>query len=184
MLTDEEGRLRSSAADVIFWIAIETWGVGFSRLIRSGFNSEHPDFLSFKSGVYLYLHALYFSEELRLGHEKSLAYRDYVAVARGTRDQNIRAKEPEDGLTEETQVKCLIDQATDPNILGRVWAGWESWMWKEREGSKNQSNEAMASTPWPSYCCEGWKRYGKPDNLCFVFSWWLRIVVLYYTLPK
>ncbi|KYO26142.1 DNA-dependent protein kinase catalytic subunit isoform B [Alligator mississippiensis] len=67
-------------------------------------------------------------EELRLGHEKSLAYRDYVAVARGTRDQNIRAKEPEDGLTEETQVKCLIDQATDPNILGRVWAGWESWM--------------------------------------------------------
>uniref|UniRef100_A0A7M4FFG4 DNA-dependent protein kinase catalytic subunit n=1 Tax=Crocodylus porosus TaxID=8502 RepID=A0A7M4FFG4_CROPO len=67
-------------------------------------------------------------EELRLGHEKSLAYRDYVAVAQGSRDQNIRAKEPKDGLTEETQVKCLIDQATDPNILGRVWAGWESWM--------------------------------------------------------
>ncbi|XP_062986775.1 DNA-dependent protein kinase catalytic subunit [Elgaria multicarinata webbii] len=68
------------------------------------------------------------SDELRLGHEKSAAYRDYVSVARGNKECNIRAREPEDGLSVETQVKCLIDQATDPNILGRVWEGWESWM--------------------------------------------------------
>uniref|UniRef100_A0A8C4UGR0 DNA-dependent protein kinase catalytic subunit n=1 Tax=Falco tinnunculus TaxID=100819 RepID=A0A8C4UGR0_FALTI len=67
-------------------------------------------------------------DELRLGHEKSLAYNDFAAVARGNADHNIRAKEPEDGLSEETQVRCLIDQATDPNILGRVWEGWEPWM--------------------------------------------------------
>ncbi|XP_044280098.1 DNA-dependent protein kinase catalytic subunit isoform X2 [Varanus komodoensis] len=68
------------------------------------------------------------SDELKLGHEKSSAYRDYVSVARGSKEYNIRAREPEDGLSEEAQVKCLIDQATDPNILGRVWEGWESWM--------------------------------------------------------
>ncbi|CAM5116256.1 unnamed protein product [Natator depressus] len=67
-------------------------------------------------------------DELRLGHEKSPAYKEYVAVAQGSRDHNIRAKEPEDGLLEEIQVKCLIDQATDPNLLGRVWEGWEPWM--------------------------------------------------------
>ncbi|KAH0617727.1 hypothetical protein JD844_016250 [Phrynosoma platyrhinos] len=68
------------------------------------------------------------SDELRLGHEKSVACRDYISVAKGSKEYNIRAREPEDGLSEETQVKCLIDQATDPNILGRVWEGWEPWM--------------------------------------------------------
>jgi DNA-dependent protein kinase catalytic subunit len=28
----------------------------------------------------------------------------------------------------EEQVDCLIDHATDPNILGRTWAGWEPWV--------------------------------------------------------
>ncbi|KAJ7402013.1 hypothetical protein BTVI_90061 [Pitangus sulphuratus] len=67
-------------------------------------------------------------DELRLGHEKLPCYKDFAAVARGNASQDIRAKEPEDGLSEETQVRCLIDQATDPNILGRVWEGWEPWM--------------------------------------------------------
>ncbi|XP_017736835.1 PREDICTED: DNA-dependent protein kinase catalytic subunit isoform X2 [Rhinopithecus bieti] len=67
-------------------------------------------------------------DELLLGHEKAPAFRDYVAVARGSKDHNIRAREPEGGLSEETQVKCLMDQATDPNILGRTWEGWEPWM--------------------------------------------------------
>ncbi|XP_044937720.1 DNA-dependent protein kinase catalytic subunit isoform X2 [Mustela putorius furo] len=67
-------------------------------------------------------------DELFLGHEKALAFGDYVAVARGSKDHNIRAQHPESGLSEEAQVKCLIDQATDPNILGRTWQGWEPWM--------------------------------------------------------
>uniref|UniRef100_A0A8C7C4I0 DNA-dependent protein kinase catalytic subunit n=1 Tax=Neovison vison TaxID=452646 RepID=A0A8C7C4I0_NEOVI len=67
-------------------------------------------------------------DELFLGHEKALAFVDYVAVARGSKDHNIRAQHPESGLSEEAQVKCLIDQATDPNILGRTWQGWEPWM--------------------------------------------------------
>uniref|UniRef100_F7DR67 DNA-dependent protein kinase catalytic subunit n=1 Tax=Monodelphis domestica TaxID=13616 RepID=F7DR67_MONDO len=67
-------------------------------------------------------------DELRLGHEKSAAFECFVSVARGSKDHNIRAQEPEDGLSEEIQVKCLIDQATDPNVLGRTWIGWEPWM--------------------------------------------------------
>lgn len=70
----------------------------------------------------------FISDELRLGHEKSEAFREYVSVAQGSKQFNIRAKEPQDGLAEEIQVKCLIDQATDPNILGRTWQGWEPWM--------------------------------------------------------
>uniref|UniRef100_A0A670Y1A7 DNA-dependent protein kinase catalytic subunit n=1 Tax=Pseudonaja textilis TaxID=8673 RepID=A0A670Y1A7_PSETE len=67
-------------------------------------------------------------DELRLGHEKSEAFREYVSVAQGSKQFNIRARQPQDGLAEEIQVKCLIDQATDPNILGRTWEGWEPWM--------------------------------------------------------
>jgi hypothetical protein len=65
------------------------------------------------------------SDELLLGHEKSTAFGGYTAVARGSKDHNIRAQEPESGLSEEAQVKCLMDQATDPNILqnlGRMGA--------------------------------------------------------------
>uniref|UniRef100_A0A4W3HU56 DNA-dependent protein kinase catalytic subunit n=1 Tax=Callorhinchus milii TaxID=7868 RepID=A0A4W3HU56_CALMI len=67
-------------------------------------------------------------DELQLGHETTEAYKSYVAVAMGDKEHNIRARVPEDGLSVEIQVDCLIDQATDPNILGRVWEGWEPWM--------------------------------------------------------
>ncbi|XP_051006522.1 DNA-dependent protein kinase catalytic subunit [Acomys russatus] len=67
-------------------------------------------------------------DELCLGHEMEPAFGSYTAVARGNKDHNIRALVPESGLSEETQVKCLVDQATDPNILGRTWEGWEPWM--------------------------------------------------------
>ncbi|KAM5158207.1 DNA-dependent protein kinase catalytic subunit [Mantella aurantiaca] len=67
-------------------------------------------------------------EELRLGHGMSQFYQGFLAVARGDKEYNIRAREAAEGLSEETQVQCLIDQATDPNILGRTWRGWEPWM--------------------------------------------------------
>ncbi|KAK7807495.1 hypothetical protein U0070_006783, partial [Myodes glareolus] len=67
-------------------------------------------------------------DELYLGHENSSAFGSYTAVARGNKDHNIRAQVPESELSEETQVKCLVDQATDPNILGRTWEGWEPWI--------------------------------------------------------
>ncbi|XP_051572291.1 DNA-dependent protein kinase catalytic subunit-like isoform X3 [Myxocyprinus asiaticus] len=68
------------------------------------------------------------SEELCLGFEKSPEYKGMLAVARGEEEHNIRAQHNEKDLSVEDQVDCLLDQATDPNILGRVWIGWEPWI--------------------------------------------------------
>ncbi|XP_042366176.1 DNA-dependent protein kinase catalytic subunit [Plectropomus leopardus] len=68
------------------------------------------------------------SEELKLGFEKDAAFPGMQSVASGTEEHNIRAKLPAAGLSVEKQVDCLLDQAMDPNVLGRVWAGWEPWL--------------------------------------------------------
>ncbi|XP_071387705.1 DNA-dependent protein kinase catalytic subunit [Centroberyx affinis] len=68
------------------------------------------------------------SEELKLGFEKDAAFKGMQSVALGTEEHNIRAKLAAEGLSVEKQVDCLLDQATDPNILGRVWQGWEPWL--------------------------------------------------------
>ncbi|XP_069007483.1 DNA-dependent protein kinase catalytic subunit [Embiotoca jacksoni] len=67
-------------------------------------------------------------EELKLGFEKDRAFPGMQSVALGTEEHNIRAKLPAAGLSVEKQVECLLDQATDPNVLGRVWGGWEPWI--------------------------------------------------------
>ena len=46
----------------------------------------------------------------------------------GDRTSSIRARLPASGLTVSQQVDCLLDLATDANILGRSWVGWEPWM--------------------------------------------------------
>lgn len=71
---------------------------------------------------------LFPSEELKLGFESDPAFSGMQAVVLGSRDHNVRARLPPSGLSVEDQVQCLLDQAMDPNILGRVWAGWEPWM--------------------------------------------------------
>lgn len=68
------------------------------------------------------------SEELKLGFEKSDAFSGMQSVVLGTPEHNVRARVAAAGLSVENQVDCLIDQATDPNVLGRVWAGWEPWV--------------------------------------------------------
>ncbi|XP_034718647.1 DNA-dependent protein kinase catalytic subunit [Etheostoma cragini] len=68
------------------------------------------------------------SEELALGFEKDPAFPGLQAVALGSEEHNIRARLPAAGLPVEKQVDCLLDQAMDPNVLGRVWVGWEPWM--------------------------------------------------------
>uniref|UniRef100_A0A8C9Y6X9 DNA-dependent protein kinase catalytic subunit n=1 Tax=Sander lucioperca TaxID=283035 RepID=A0A8C9Y6X9_SANLU len=68
------------------------------------------------------------SEELALGFEKDAAFPGMQSVALGSEEHNIRARLPAAGLPVEKQVDCLLDQAMDPNVLGRVWVGWEPWM--------------------------------------------------------
>lgn len=78
-----------------------------------------------------YFFSLFFfftSEELKLGFEKDGAFSAMQSVALGTKEHNIRAKLPAEGLSVDEQVDCLLDQAMDPNVLGRVWAGWEPWI--------------------------------------------------------
>lgn len=71
---------------------------------------------------------LHFRDELKLGHARNQAFHAMEQVLLGDKRENVRAQLPASGLTVEQQVAALIDQATDPNILGRVWAGWEPWM--------------------------------------------------------
>ncbi|KAJ3611495.1 hypothetical protein NHX12_021510 [Muraenolepis orangiensis] len=72
--------------------------------------------------------AIITSEELKLGFEKVPAFQGMLSVVLGTEEHNVRARLPAQGLTVEQQVDCLLDQATDPNLLGRVWQGWEPWV--------------------------------------------------------
>ncbi|XP_029955282.1 DNA-dependent protein kinase catalytic subunit [Salarias fasciatus] len=68
------------------------------------------------------------SEELQLGFEKDAAFPGMKSVALGGEQHNARARLAAAGLSVEQQVECLLDQATDPNVLGRVWVGWEPWI--------------------------------------------------------
>ncbi|XP_041364232.1 DNA-dependent protein kinase catalytic subunit-like [Gigantopelta aegis] len=67
-------------------------------------------------------------DELALGQSKSAAFQCFQEVAVGDKRESVRAQLPPAGLSVEQQVAALIDQATDPNLLGRVWGGWEAWV--------------------------------------------------------
>ncbi|XP_072042849.1 DNA-dependent protein kinase catalytic subunit-like [Amphiura filiformis] len=66
--------------------------------------------------------------ELKLGHSTNKAFKAFQEVVKGDVRKSVRASKPDTGLSVEQQVDCLIEQATDPNILGRVYLGWEAWM--------------------------------------------------------
>ncbi|KAG0227795.1 hypothetical protein BGW42_002714 [Actinomortierella wolfii] len=66
--------------------------------------------------------------ELRNGHVNKPYLEAIVNIAKGDPEHNIRARlDPICGSVKE-QVEALIDQATDPNVLGRMWVGWMSWV--------------------------------------------------------
>ncbi|KAB0800482.1 hypothetical protein PPYR_06222 [Photinus pyralis] len=67
-------------------------------------------------------------EELRSGHSHNPSYlEEYIKVVEGVPSENFRAGKS-GKLSEEDQVKCLIDQATDQNLLGRMYEGWHAWV--------------------------------------------------------
>ncbi|XP_069123844.1 DNA-dependent protein kinase catalytic subunit-like [Argopecten irradians] len=83
------------------------------RYVKRKLKGENPRFIT--------------RDELRLGHSKNDALRSLETVVMGERG-DLRAQLSQHGLSVEEQVASLIDQATDSNILGRVYAGWEPWM--------------------------------------------------------
>eukprot|EP00043_Microstomoeca_roanoka_P020233 m.242128 g.242128 ORF g.242128 m.242128 type:complete len:4198 (+) comp17134_c0_seq1:181-12774(+) len=54
-------------------------------------------------------------------------FRAANSIITGDAASNFRAQQPAHGLSVEDQIRCLLDQATDPCILGVTWAGWEPW---------------------------------------------------------
>ena len=66
--------------------------------------------------------------DLKLGHEKSPEFSALKIILLGDNRDNIRARIGEKCSSVNEQIACLIDHATDPNILGRTWQGWEPWI--------------------------------------------------------
>jgi len=79
-------------------------------------------------------------EELKAMHSRQPHWKSLKAIVEGdpARDERARvmaANKPSSGsssradvLTVDQQVACLLDQAVDPNILGRTWEGWKPFM--------------------------------------------------------
>jgi len=73
--------------------------------------------------------ALIVIEELRGSiHNKKPYLKNLEVFVSGDKKENIRAKVGEQCSSVAEQVECLIDLATDPNILGRMYGGWASWI--------------------------------------------------------
>ncbi|KAF7728429.1 hypothetical protein EC973_006107 [Apophysomyces ossiformis] len=66
--------------------------------------------------------------ELTYGHQGKPYLEPLKRVASGDPTSNIRAKVGPICRDAHEQVQCLIDLATDPNVLGRMWVGWQSYL--------------------------------------------------------
>ncbi|XP_046420005.1 DNA-dependent protein kinase catalytic subunit-like [Neodiprion fabricii] len=58
-------------------------------------------------------------------------FNKYIDIINGTNNGlqvRVRSKKDDENLNIEEQIECLLDQATDPNILARTFYGWEPWM--------------------------------------------------------
>ena len=84
--------------------------------------------LSYVQMFYLEMWINNYRDELDLGHSRKPLCKYVQAVVMGDKALDNRAKLRRERLTPEEQVECLLNQATDGNILGRVYAGWEPWM--------------------------------------------------------
>lgn len=65
-------------------------------------------------------------QELEWAHADKPLLKYAQQVARGS-ESHIRRNTPRICATVKDQVRCLIDQASDPSILGRAWIGWAGW---------------------------------------------------------
>ncbi|MCO5603923.1 hypothetical protein L7F22_058079 [Adiantum nelumboides] len=68
--------------------------------------------------------------ELQSSIHTGKAYmRHLEQIVQGQPDRNVRARISGNVCESvQEQVDCLIDQATDVNLLGRIWLGWQPWI--------------------------------------------------------
>ncbi|KAK7005038.1 DNA-dependent protein kinase catalytic subunit, partial [Biomphalaria glabrata] len=83
-------------------------------IARRKLKGDHPSYIMMQE-----------LESVKTKREKVFTY--MCGVLKGQKDENVRFSFQAHDLTVEEQVAALIDQATDPNILGRTWTGWEPW---------------------------------------------------------
>ena len=85
--------------------------------------------------LWMSLHSCILSrKDLVQGHGRSPEYSSLDSLLMGERQHNnIRAMAEVHCSSVEEQVACLIDLATDANILGRTWQGWDPWVWVNPE---------------------------------------------------
>ncbi|XP_015438081.1 PREDICTED: LOW QUALITY PROTEIN: DNA-dependent protein kinase catalytic subunit-like [Dufourea novaeangliae] len=67
-------------------------------------------------------------EQLKEHHDDKYFHRYNVIVTGDDEIKRTRATMKNDLLTPEEQIECLLDQATDLNILGRSYVGWQPWL--------------------------------------------------------
>ncbi|XP_076766848.1 DNA-dependent protein kinase catalytic subunit isoform X2 [Xylocopa sonorina] len=68
-------------------------------------------------------------DQLKEQHNDKYFDRYYVIVTGDDEDnKRTRARMGNNCLTVAEQVECLLDQATDLNILGRTFVGWKPWL--------------------------------------------------------
>ena len=99
--------------------------------LTEGLSPRYIDrFMSYIDRMFSIIHIshLVYRDELYLGHSKKSAVKSMEQVLMGEKREDLRAQLPQHSLSVEQQVAALIDQATDSNILGRVYAGWEPWV--------------------------------------------------------
>ncbi|KAF9978594.1 hypothetical protein BGZ65_006934 [Modicella reniformis] len=66
--------------------------------------------------------------ELKMGHANKDFLPALTKVVHGDRMYNIRAGHGKICPSVQAQIECLLDMATDGDILGRTWVGWTSWV--------------------------------------------------------
>ncbi|KAJ8918257.1 hypothetical protein NQ315_014127 [Exocentrus adspersus] len=67
-------------------------------------------------------------EDLVAGRKDPKYIEAYVKLVRGVPEFDKRTKFTSDNLSVEDQIDCLLDHATDYNLLGRMWIGWMPWV--------------------------------------------------------
>lgn len=66
-------------------------------------------------------------QDLLVNSQLNDCINDYVRNARGDPEQDVRARK-NNNISVEEQVECLLNLATDRNILGRMYEGYTSWI--------------------------------------------------------
>ena len=67
-------------------------------------------------------------QELTAKHGSTPHWQALQTIVKGDANHNFRTTVSGKDMSVDDQVRCLLDQATDPNILGRSWQGWRPWL--------------------------------------------------------